>query len=56
MGGSEFLSLHIAFVHPVFVRGSLESAFVGDHSGVCFISNSRVMHAQRKECQTNIWR
>ena len=52
MGGSELLSLHIAFVHLVFVRSPLESAFVGDHFGICFmkidrIIPDRVMHAQR---------
>ena len=51
MGGSELLSLHIAFVHPVLVRSPLQSAFVGNHFGVCFMKIDqiipRVMHAQR---------
>ena len=43
MGGSELLNLHIAFVHPVFVRNPLESAFVGDHFGVCFMNIDQII-------------
>ena len=43
MGGSELLSLHIAFVHPVFVRSPLESEFVGNHFGVCFMKIDRII-------------
>ena len=63
MGGSELLSLHIAFVHPVFVRSPLESAFVGDHFGICFMKIDQIipelcMHKDLhwKKCHTNKWR
>ena len=45
MGGSEFLSLHIPFVHPVILRNPLESVFIDDlnHFGICFAKIDQII-------------